>query len=100
MNLDRFSVGLADPQEEQPTAVCEVCGWEIYSCCDAYELGGKTICDNPACIAKAGGAEEGHIYCDICHREITTEDFYRIGDQIVCDNYKCLIEATGARRAG
>jgi predicted nucleic acid-binding Zn ribbon protein len=50
MNLDRFAVGLRDPQSIPPVGYCAVCGGEIYPGEEVWGDYGELLHDE--CIAK------------------------------------------------
>ena len=57
MNLDRFAVGLPDPQEKPAAVVatCEACRRPIHLGDDAVESGGEYFCDS-VCFMRFMGA--------------------------------------------
>ena len=50
MNLDRFSQGLPDPQEEEPVGECEGCGGEIYASDLVYNIEGTLVHVDLECL--------------------------------------------------
>lgn len=52
VSLDRFAHGLPDPQAEEPTAVCEGCGEEIYPGEDVYLVNGHILHNDWECLAR------------------------------------------------
>jgi len=57
MNIDRFGVGLPDPQEKPAAIVakCEACHVPIFLGDDAVESGGEYFCDS-VCFMRFMGA--------------------------------------------
>ncbi len=55
VNLDRFSSGLPDPQDELPAFECKVCGMEIYKGEDYYDIDGWPCCNDVECITALAG---------------------------------------------
>lgn len=59
MNLDRFAVGLADPQEREPQIICKCacgCGEEIVEGYEYIEVDGEWFTDTE-CFLKYHGAQ-------------------------------------------
>jgi hypothetical protein len=56
-DLDRFAVGLPDPQQKPAAVVakCEACGASIFLGDDAVESGGAYFCDS-VCFMRFMGA--------------------------------------------
>jgi hypothetical protein len=54
MNLDRFSHGLADAQEETEVFCCEHCGGEVYEGDRYYEVEGSKVCSEECVIGLLG----------------------------------------------
>lgn len=50
MDLDRFSQGMNDAQEEKVVAYCEGCGGEIYPGEDVYVYDGAILHNNLDCL--------------------------------------------------
>ncbi|MBM7717176.1 hypothetical protein JOC94_004201 [Bacillus thermophilus] len=51
MNLDRFAVGLADPQAAREVGECENCGGEIYEGEQVVRYDGDLFCDT-TCLSE------------------------------------------------
>lgn len=49
--LDRFSSGLADPQDEKPVLECAACGYEFYSGDEYFDVDGQPCCNDVDCMA-------------------------------------------------
>lgn len=61
-SLDRFAVGLPDPQDEQPVAKCEVCRDEIYAGDKVYYTPeGAILCSSHECVVRHYNVEEMYI---------------------------------------
>lgn len=50
MNLDRFSQGLPDPQEEKPITECAGCSLEVYPKDDVYVVDGAILHADWECL--------------------------------------------------
>ena len=51
MNLDRFAVGLADPQEVEEVAECDNCHRELYKGNEVIRYEGDLFCDT-SCLGE------------------------------------------------